>query len=108
MSWRDEYTREDLQHALAKVGLAKWADSEDRFTIWSDGSITFEREGEITSTEIEALLSVMKPKAWSVHNFQEYLGNGERDDRATPIKSYGLNRHKLMITVSWYAHDEDA
>lgn len=99
-SWRDEWTRADVEKALACAGLKDWT-----FDHWSDGDMQFMNKGPVDFDDLAKLRITFTPRRMSV---EAVVDSDALDEQNLAYERSGANPlHRepiplmVLVTMSW-------
>lgn len=101
-SWRDEWTADDVERALAGARLVGWT-----FDHWSDGDMQFMHRGRVSFDELARLRITFTPRQMIVEASVDSEMEDEQNLAWERAGSHPLERPPtplmLLVSMSWYA-----
>lgn len=101
-SWRDEWTGEDVEKALAYVGLKDWT-----YDHWSDGDMQFLHKGPVAFDDLAKLRIAFTPRGMVVEAVVDDVAleeqNNERAKTGLPPLPSDYVPCRVLVSMSWNA-----
>lgn len=101
-SWRDEWTKADVEKALTYAGLQGWT-----FDHWSDGDMQFMHKGPVPFDDLAKLRITFTPRRMSVEAVVDSDAEDAQNQEWKRAGSDPLHRQPIplmvLVTMSWNA-----